>query len=68
MSSAHCRITERTRSCGRSARLSERKVTLAKSRAMSGSVLQKLSRSSSPSSGRSALPMIAGAIVLDQPK
>ena len=36
--------------------------------AISGSVRQKLAVSSAPSSGRSALPMITGAMVLDQPR
>ena len=53
---------------GRSARLSERNVTRAKCLAISGSVRQKLLVSSSPSSGRSGLPMITGAMVLDQPR
>ena len=53
---------------GRSARLSDRNVTRANCVAMSGSVRQKLLVSSSPSSGRSALPMITGAIALDQPR
>ncbi len=35
--------------------------------AMSGSVRQKLLASSSPSYGRSALPMMVGAIARDQP-
>jgi len=52
----------------RSARLSDMNVTRAKRAAISGSVRQKLAVSSSPSSGRSALPMIAGAIALDQPR
>ena len=55
-------------SLGRSARLSERKVTRAKCCAISGSVRQKLLVSSSPSSGRSGLPMITGAMALDQPR
>ena len=36
--------------------------------AIAGSVRQKLLVSSSPSSGRSGLPMITGAIALDQPR
>ena len=47
---------------GRSRRLSERNVTWAKCRAISGSVAQKLSVSSAPSSARSGLPMMMGAI------
>ena len=46
----------------RSARLSDMKVTRANALAISGSVRQKLLVSSSPSSGRSGLPMIAGAM------
>jgi hypothetical protein len=49
-------------------RESERKVVRANTRAMSGSVAQKLFASSSPSSGRSGLPMITGAIAADQPR
>ena len=64
----HCRISERVFSFGRSARLSERKVTRAKCLAISGSVRQKLLVSSPPSSGRSGLPMITGAMALDQPR
>ena len=52
----------------RSSRLSEMKVTRAKRRAIAGSVRQKLLVSSSPSSGRSGLPMITGAIAADQPR
>ena len=44
----------------RSARLSDMNVTRAKRAAISGSVWQKLAVSSSPSSGRSGLPMITG--------
>ena len=43
-------------------------MTRANWRAMSGSVLQKLLVSSSASSGRSGLPMITGAIWVDQPR
>ena len=68
MSSRHCRTSVRTSSLGRSARLSEKNVTRANCRAISGSVAQKLLVSSSPSSGRSGLPMIAGAIAADQPR
>ena len=67
-SSEHCRTSLGVRTRGRSARLSDRNVTRAKWRAISGSVRQKLLVSSSPSSGRSALPMITGAIALDQPR
>lgn len=52
----------------RSFRESDRKVVRAKTRAMSGSVAQKLFLSSSPSSGRSAFPMITGAMAADQPR
>lgn len=52
----------------RSSLVSDRNVVRAKTRAMSGSVAQKLFVSSSPSSGRSAFPMITGAIVADQPR
>ena len=48
--------------------MSDRNVTRAKCAAISGSVRQKLFVSSSPSSGGPALPMIAGAIALDQPR
>ena len=51
-----------------SSRESDRKVTSANRRAISGSDRQKLAVSSWPSSGRSALPMITGAIALDQPR
>ena len=68
MSSSHCRISVGVASWGSCARWSERKVTRAKCLAISGSVRQKLLLSSSPSSGRSGLPMMAGAIVLDQPR
>ncbi len=64
----HCRTRVGVVTRARSARLSERKVTRAKRRAISGSVRQKLAVSSSPSSGRSALPMITGAMALDQPR
>lgn len=40
----------------------------AKTRAIAGSVAQKLLASSSPSSGRSGLAMITGAMVADQPR
>ena len=50
------------------ARWSERKVTRAKCLAISGSVRQKLLVNSTPNSGRSGAPIIAGAIVLDQPR
>ena len=50
----------RHRDLGRSARLSDVKVTRANALAISGSVRQKLLVSSSPSSGRSGLPMIDG--------
>ena len=56
------------RTRGRSARLSDMNVTRAKWRAISGSARQKLLVSSSPSSGRSSLPMITGAIAFDQPR
>lgn len=52
----------------RSSLESDRNVVRAKTRAMSGSVAQKLFLSSSPSSGRSALPMITGAMAADQPR
>jgi hypothetical protein len=48
--------------------LSDRNVTRAKSRAISGSVRQKLFVSSSDSSGRSGLPMMTGAIAADHPR
>ena len=57
-----------TATAPRSSRLSDRNVTRAKRAAISGSVRQKLFVSSSPSSGRSGLPMITGAIALDQPR
>ncbi|WP_245171203.1 hypothetical protein [Streptomyces decoyicus] len=53
---------------GRSARLSDKNVARAKTRAIRGSVAQKLFVSSSPSSGRSGFPMITGAIDADQPR
>jgi len=43
------------------------KVTRANALAISESVRQKLLVNSCPSSGRSGLPMIAGAIAADQP-
>ncbi len=52
----------------RSALLSERNVVRAKTSALAGSVRQKLSVSSSPSSGRSGVPMMLGAIACDQPR
>ena len=52
----------------RSARLSDRNVARANTRAILGSVRQKLLVSSWPSSGRSGLPMITGAIAADQPR
>ena len=64
----HCRTRVGTATPGRSARLSERNVTRANWRAMSGSVRQKLLVSSSASSGWSGLPMITGAIWADQPR
>ena len=67
MSSEHCRMSDGTRTLGRSARLSERKVASANRRATTGSVEQKLVVSSSPSSGRSAFFMMAGARKLAQP-
>ncbi|GGR76320.1 hypothetical protein GCM10010269_14370 [Streptomyces humidus] len=48
--------------------VSERNVVRAKTRAMSGSVAQKAAASSSPSPGRSAFPMITGAMAADQPR
>ena len=68
MSCEHCSTRLGTLTLARSARLSERKVTRAKCFAISGSVRQKLLVSSSPSSGRSGLPMIFGAMALDQPR
>ena len=68
-SSLHCRTSVGTATPARSARLSERNVTRANWRAMSGSVRQKLLVSSSASSGFSGwLPMITGAICADQPR
>ena len=58
----------RSRALGRSARLSERNVTAANCLAMSGSVRQKLLVSSAASSGRSGLPMMTGARLLDHPR
>ena len=43
-------------------------VTRANWAAIAGSVRQKLSVSSAPSSGRSGFPMITGAIALDHPR
>ena len=63
----HCNTSVRAVTFGRSARLLEVKVVRANSRAISGSALQKLSVSSSPSSGQSGLPMITGAMAADQP-
>jgi hypothetical protein len=51
MSSLHCRIRVGTETLGKSARLSDRKVTRANALAISGSVRQKPLVSSSPSSG-----------------
>jgi hypothetical protein len=65
---AHGHRCERVCTRGRSARLSEVKVTSAKRRAISGSVRQKLSVSSCPSSGRSGLPMMTGAVAADHPR
>ena len=67
-SSLHWSTSVGTATVARSARLSDMNVTRAKRAAISGSVRQKLAVSSSPSSGRSGLPMIAGAITLDQPR
>ena len=67
ISSLHWRISVGTDTFGRSARLSDVNVTRANALAISGSVRQKLLVSSSPSSGRSGLPMIDGAIAADQP-
>ena len=67
-SSLHCSTSVGTRTRARSARLSDMNVTRANWAAIAGSVRQKLSVSSAPSSGRSGLPMIAGAIALDQPR
>ena len=53
LSSEHWRIRLGTFACGTSRRLSERKVTCAKCRAISGFVRQKFCVSSSASSGRS---------------
>ena len=67
-SSVHCRTSVGTVTAARSLRLSERNVTCAKWRAMSGSVRQKLAVSRSPNSGRSGLPIIIGAATADQPR
>ena len=67
-SCVHCRTRVGTVTSARSARLSDRKVTRANRRAISGSVRQKLSVSSAPSSGTSGLPMMTGAIAPDQPR
>lgn len=67
MSLEHCRISAGTFTRGRSSRLSDRKVASAKRRETTGSVEQKLSVSSSPSSGRSAFFMMAGARKLAHP-
>ena len=64
----HCSTSVGTVTFARSARLSDRNVVRANTRATSGSVRQKLLVSSSPSSGRSGLPMITGAIAADQPR
>jgi pimeloyl-ACP methyl ester carboxylesterase len=64
----HCATRVGRRTLARSARLSDRNVARAKTRAIVGSVRQKLLVSSSPSSGRSGLPMMTGAIVADQPR
>jgi hypothetical protein len=64
----HCSTSVGIPTADRSARLSLRNVTRANCRAMSGLVLQKLLVSSAASSGRSALPMITGAICVDQPR
>ena len=67
-SSEHCSTSVGSFTRARSARLSDRKVARAKRSATSGSVRQKLAVSSAPSSGRSVLPMITGAMVVDQPR
>ncbi len=67
-SSLHCSTRVGTETVGRSARLSDRKVTRANWAAIPGSVRQKLLVSSSASSGRSGLPMMTGAICVDQPR
>ena len=67
-SCVHCSTRVGTVTVPRSTRLSDRNVTSANCRAMAGSVRQKLSVSSSPSSGRSAFPTITGAIALDHPR
>ena len=68
-SSEHCRTRLGVRTRARSARLSDRNVARAK---RDGDLGVGRGRScwssSSPSSGRSALPMITGAIWLDQPR
>lgn len=53
---------------GRSARLSDRNVVRANTPAITGSVAQNAFSSSLPSSGRSGLPMMTGAMAADQPR
>jgi hypothetical protein len=67
-SSEHWTMSVGTVIRSRSARLSEKNVTRAKWRAISGSARQKLAVSSAPRWGRSGLPMITGAIVFDHPR
>src|SRR5205085_7741888 len=64
----HCKIRQGVLTRARSLRLSDRNVTRAKSLAIAGSVRQKLLASSRPSSGRSWLPMITGAMLADHPR
>ena len=58
----------RLRTLDRSARLSDRKVTSRELPRKIGVGAAEALGELSPSSGRSALPMIAGAIALDQPR
>ena len=67
-SSLHWSTTVGTVTSPRSARLSERKVTRAKCRPIAGSVAQNRPVSSSPTSGRSGLPAMTGAVAADQPR
>ena len=68
MSSGHGKINAGVRSLARSSQLSDNNVTRANLRAIYGSVEQNLLVSSRPSSGLSGLPMMTGAIALDQPR
>ena len=64
----HCRISVGTRQPGEVGPVVGQERRPGERAGTRGSVRQKLSVSSAPSSGRSGLPMITGAIAADQPR